>query len=322
MPDTDTPDADGSNSATSSRRVLVTGAAGFVGSHLVQRLLRDGYEVTGLDIDPGRRPTPEGVEVIAADIRDEAALARAFAAVRPHTVFHLAAQISVPASMRDPIADIEANVIGTVRLAQAAVAAGAQRLVFFSTGGALYGDPEVVPVDESMEPAPASVYGASKLAAERYLELICGAGGVKCSVLRPANVYGPGQDPEGEAGVIAIFARQMLRNEPVTIFGDGSQVRDYVFVEDVTDAALLAATGDPATCLIGRGEGTSTLDLYRRLASLCGYEREPLFADERPGDIARITVSTALARETWGWAPRVTLDDGLAATVEWFRERD
>lgn len=298
---------------------LVTGAAGFIGSHLVERLLRDGCDVTGLDLDPARRPAPAGVEVIAADIRDAAALARVMAEARPTVVYHLAAQISVPASMRDPIADIEANVLGTVRLAQAAVDAGVQRIVFFSTGGALYGDPEVVPVDESMEPSPASIYGASKLAAERYLELICDAGGVECSVLRPANIYGPGQDPEGEAGVVAIFARRMLRNEPVTIFGDGSQQRDYVYVDDVVDAALLAATGEPATCLVGSGVGTSTLDVYRLLAAFCGYEREPVFADERPGDIQRITVDSTRARERWGWTPRVPLDDGFAATVEWFR---
>ncbi len=300
---------------------LVTGAAGFIGSHLVERLLRDGCDVTGLDLDPARRPPPTGVDVVAADLGDAAGLARVMADVRPRTVYHLAAQISVPASMRDPIADIEANVLGTVRLAQAAVDAGVQRIVFFSTGGALYGDPEVVPVDESMEPSPASVYGASKLAAERYLELICDAGGVECSVLRPANIYGPGQDPEGEAGVVAIFAQRMLRNEPVTIFGDGSQQRDYVYVDDVVDAALLAATGEPATCLVGSGAGTSTLDVYRLLAALCGYEREPVFADERPGDIQRITVDSTRARERWGWTPRVPLDDGFAATVDWFRER-
>ena len=256
----------------------------------------------------------------APNIRDEAALRAAFARARPRVVYHLAAQTSVPASMRDPAADVETNVLGTVRVAQAAAAAGVQRLVFLSTGGALYGEPARIPVDEQTPAEPASVYGASKLAAERQLAVLAEAGGFALSVLRPGNVYGPGQDPDGEAGVVAIFAARMLRDEPVTIFGDGSQARDYVYVRDVVEAALLAAAGEPATALIGSAVATPTLAVFEALARLCRYERRPRFAPERPGDIRRIALDAGRARSLWGWTPRVSLEQGMADTVEWFRE--
>ena len=299
---------------------LVTGGAGFIGRHLVARLARERCAVTSLDVASPRYPPPEGVRALSADIRDEAALTAAFAESRPQVVYHLAAQASVAASMRDPAADVETNVLGAVRVAQAAAAAGARRLVFFSTGGALYGEPERIPVDEQTPAAPASVYGASKLAAERHLAVLAEARGFELSVLRPGNVYGPAQDPEGEAGVVAIFAARMLRNEPVTIFGDGSQARDYVYVDDVVEAALLAATGEPATCLVGAGVATPTLEVFETLARLCRYEQRPRFAPDRPGDIQRIALDAGRARSLWGWTPRWSLERGLAATVEWFRE--
>ena len=298
---------------------LVTGASGFIGSHLLARLAREGCAVTGLDIAPSRWPLPGGVSVVGADIRDGAALRRVLLETRPQVVYHLAAQASVATSMRDPAGDVEVNVLGTVRLARASSEAGVRRFVFFSTGGALYGEPERIPVDEETPAAPISVYGASKLAAERYLRLLAGETGLELSVLRPANVYGPRQDSEGEAGVVAIFSARMLRDEPVTIFGDGSQERDYLHVDDVIDAALAAASGEPATCLIGSGVATSTLEVFATLARLCGYGREPVFADERPGDIQRITLDASRARSRWGWAPRVGLEEGMAGTVEWFR---
>jgi nucleoside-diphosphate-sugar epimerase len=221
--------------------------------------------------------------------------------------------------MRDPAADIEANVIGSVHVGEAAAAVGARRLVFVSTGGALYGEPEQVPVTEEATPNPASVYGTSKLAAEQYLRLICERGGVELSIVRPGNVYGPAQDPDGEAGAVAIFVAKMLRGEPVTIFGDGSQQRDYVYVADLVDTLVHAGAGAPATCLIGTGVLTSTREIFEQLATLIGYEREPLRAPERPGDIQRIAFDASQARELWEWAPTTPLRDGLAQTVEWFR---
>ena len=300
-------------------RALVTGSSGFVGSHLVARLAAEGCAVTGLSNTPPRQPPPEGVTEHRVDIRDGDAVARTIAEARPDVVFHLAAQSSAPVSMRDPVADIETNVIGSVRVAQAAAAAGARRLVFFSSGGTLFGQPDVLPAGEHTPMAPESIYGASKIAAEYELGALCRHLGVELSVLRPGNIYGPGQDAGGESGVVAIFAMRMLAGREATIFGDGSQQRDYVYIDDLIDATLRAATGEPATCEVGSGHGTSTLEIFRLLARLTSYEHEPVFADERPGDIQAIYLDPSRALERWGWAATTSLDEGLAATVEWFR---
>ncbi len=306
-------------SSTVPSPALVTGAAGFFGSHLVARLARDGCAVTGIDIAPHQRTQPDGVQIVAADVRDADALRRVIADVRPAVVYHLAAQASVTVSMHDPAHDIDVNVLGSVRVAQAAIEGGVQRLVFISTGGALYGEPDQVPVTEAATPAPLSVYGVSKLAAERYLTVLTAAEQVDLSIVRPANIYGPGQDPLGEAGVVAIFAAKMLRDQPVTIFGDGSQQRDYLYIDDAVDATVLAAISEPATCLIGTATGTSTLDVYHLIARFAGYEREPQYEAERPGDIQRITLASERAKRLWGWEASTSLEDGFAATVDWFR---
>jgi UDP-glucose 4-epimerase len=298
---------------------LVTGSSGFFGGHLVARLAREGVAVTAMDAAEPRQTLPTSVRDLRVDVRAAAAVREAVLATRPDVVYHLAAQASVSVSMRDPVADIQTNVLGTVHLAQAAIDAGVRRFVFVSTGGALYGEPAVVPVTEELRATPASVYGASKLAAEQYLSVLLTSSAMTLSVLRPGNIYGPAQDPHGEAGVVAIFTQRMLRGEPVTIFGDGSQQRDYVYVDDVVDAALLAATGSPATCLIGSGAGTSTLTIWETLARLTASGGAPQYAAERPGDIQRTWLDSSHARAVWGWTPRVSLEDGMARTVEWFR---
>lgn len=298
---------------------LVTGSSGFIGSHLVDRLVAEGRSVVGLDHVAPRHRLPEGVRTLEVDLRDQADVERALFAVRPRVLYHLAAQTSVSVSMRDPVLDAETNVLGTIHIAQAAAAVGVERLVFVSTGGALFGEPASIPVRADAVPVPESVYGASKLAAERYLPLV--APDLACSVVRPGNVYGPRQDPHGEAGVVAIFAQRMLRGEPVTIFGDGSQQRDYVYVDDVVEAIVLAAQGEPATCLVATGEPTSTRGIFDRLATLTGYETPPEHAPERPGDIQRIALDPSQAEERWGWRPQVPLEEGLRRTVAWFREQ-
>ncbi len=300
-------------------RAVVTGSSGFVGSHLAARLAADGCAVTGLSNTPPRQPSPEGVTEHLADIRDAEAVARVVAGAQPEVVFHLAAQASVPVSMRNPVADIETNVIGSVHVAQAAAAAGARRLVFFSTGGALFGQPDVLPAGEHTPVEPQSVYGASKIAAEHELGALCRHLGLELSVLRPGNIYGPGQDAAGESGVVAIFATRMLAGIEATIFGNGSQQRDYVYVADIVDAALLAASAEPATCEVGSGRGTSTLEIFRELARLTGYGHEPIFAPERPGDPQAIYLDPSRARQRWGWEATTSLEAGLAATVGWFR---
>ncbi len=302
-------------------RAVVTGSSGFVGGHLVARLVADGCTVAGLSHQPPPSPPPAGATEQLVDIRDAEAVTRAIEEAQPEVVFHLAAQASVPVSMRDPVDDISTNVIGSVQVAQAAAAAGARRLVFFSTGGALFGQPEVLPANEETPIAPESIYGASKIAAEHELGALCAHLGLELSVLRPGNIYGPGQDAAGESGVVAIFAMRMLAGEAVTIFGDGSQQRDYVYVGDVVEAAIRAASGERATCVIGTGHGTTTLELFDALAKLTGYEQQPIFAAERPGDIAAIYLDPSRARERWGWEPRVDLEEGMAATVEWFRQQ-
>ncbi len=301
-------------------RVLVTGTAGFIAGHLARRLVADGHEVTGIDLSPR---TDQPYEMVVADVRDAEALTAICNERRPELVFHLAAQASVAVSMREPDLDVEVNVLGTLRLAQAAAEAGAQRFVFVSTGGALFGQPEVLPATEETPLQPASVYGVSKLAAERYLELLAPSWGLEVAVVRPANVYGPEQNPHGEAGVVAIFAARMLRNEPVTIFGTGEDTRDYVYVHDIVDAFVLAAEApEAATALVGSGEQTSTNRIFELTAQATGYERAAERGPPRPGDIEAIALDSTRALEVWGWRPTVSLEIGIRKTAEWFAARE
>ena len=275
----------------------------------------------GLDAVPSRRGIPDGARFLEVDLRDGDAVRRAIEDVRPEVVYHLAAQASVVVSMRDPVGDVHSNVIASIQLAQAAMANGSSRFVFFSTGGALFGAPEVIPIAEDYPAQPESVYGASKLATERYLAIVTRDSGMQLSVVRPGNIYGPWQDPHGEAGVVAIFAQRMLADEPCTIYGDGSQLRDYVYVEDVVDAAVRAAQYEAATCNIGTGTPTSTRGVFDAIAAAIGYERPPVIAPERAGDIKQIAQDASKARAIWGWSPQVAFEDGIGRTVEFFRSQ-
>lgn len=305
-------------------RVLVTGSSGFVGSHLVRWLLEHGHEVTGFDHAEPRRPLPDGTEGwrdVRGDILDETLVERVMQEVRPELVFHLAAQVSVSVSMREPRLDIETNVLGTVLLARHAAAAGVRRFVNTSSGGAMFGEAPVVPTPDHIPPRPQSFYGTSKVAAELYLQMIERETGMSVASVRPSNIYGPWQDPHGEAGVVAIFARRMLRGEDVTVFAPGTDTRDYVYVSDVVDAMVragMAETGE--MCAVGTGIETSTLDLFRALARATGYELEPVMGPKRAGDIPRSALDARKAEAAWGWTPRVSLDEGLERTVAAFRE--
>ncbi|HEX4669531.1 MAG TPA: NAD-dependent epimerase/dehydratase family protein [Solirubrobacterales bacterium] len=307
-------------------KTLVTGGAGFIGSNLVDALLARGDEVTVVDdLSTGRRGNLDGAlaagaELVELDIRDAAALAALAAERRPETVFHLAAQIDVRKSLEDPAFDAAINVGGTANVLDAARGADAKRFVFVSTGGAIYGEGEGqhLPLDESTAIAPFSAYGQSKFAAEGYLALYERLYGLSSIALRLGNVYGPRQDPLGEAGVIAIFCGLLQSGRRPTIFGDGTQTRDYIYVGDVVAAALAAAQSPVAGPVnLGTGIETSVLQLAEALGRLGGAENfEPEFAPPRAGEVQRISIDAGRAERELGWRPATNLEDGLRQTLE------
>jgi UDP-glucose 4-epimerase len=309
-------------------RALVTGAAGFIGSTLVDRLLADGHEVTGLDNYASGRAT--NIEQLADNSRFvfveadvvSADLDALLAAQQPEVVFHLAAQIDVRKSVADPVFDGEVNVIGTIRLAEAARKAGVRKVVNTSSGGAIYGTPRKYPTNETAPPDPASPYAASKVAGEIYLNTFRHMYQLDCSHVAPGNVYGPRQDPHGEAGVVAIFAQSLLAGKPTKIFGDGTDTRDYVYVDDVVDAFIRAAGphGGGMRFNIGTGLETSVRQLHSAIAAAVGGPDDPEFHPPRLGDLKRSCLDVRLAEMVLGWHPRVSLDEGIRRTVDYFRK--
>ena len=306
-------------------RALVTGGAGFIGSLLVKRLLSDGRQVSVVDdlsSSPSNDQEESTVPLHKLDIADPA-LADVFSEHQPEIVFHLAAQVSVARSMREPALDVHTNIVGGINLLQQCVRFGVKRIVLFSTGGALYGEPEHLPCDEAHPIKPLSVYGASKHALEQYTRVIAGNSGIQYTILRPGNVYGPGQNPHGESGVFAIFGLKMLAGEEVTIHGDGEQMKDYIYVDDVVTAALATIQpGAPTTGTynIGSGAPTSVNDIFALLAEETGYDRAPVHAPERPGDVRRIYLDVSKARHELGWAPEIGLPEGITQTVGALRQ--
>lgn len=311
------------------KKVLVTGGAGFIGSTLVDRLIAEGYEVAVVDnLVSGRRENLAQAQETGklsfhqVDITDPA-LARIVEKEAPHTIFHLAAQIDVRKSVEDPIFDSEVNVVGTVRIAEAARKAGTQRIVFTSSGGSIYGPTDDIPVSDSRPVNPLSPYAAGKVAGEIYLEMFAQLYGISWAAVAPANVYGPRQNPHGEAGVVAIFSERLLAGTPTRVFGDGGNTRDYVFVDDVVDAFFRAATTEQAAGLrfnIGTGVETSDRRLHTLVAETIGVADNPDFAPPRLGDVARSALDAARAREVLGWAPRTDIAAGVARTVDFFRK--
>jgi UDP-glucose 4-epimerase len=302
-------------------RILVTGGAGFIGSNIVDAYVGLGHEVAVVDnLSSGSRAN---VNASAAfhelDILDPR-LDEAFAAHRPEVVNHHAAQIDVRKSLANPVHDIEVNVIGTVRLLERCAAHGVKRVIFASTGGAIYGEPEYLPADETHPVKPLSPYGLDKFAAEHYLRIFREQGGPQVAILRYANVYGPRQDPHGEAGVVAIFAHAMLTGEAPGIFGDGKQTRDFVYVGDVVRANVVALDADlPGPVNIGTGRATSVNDIYAGLAKAVGFDRPARHEQERPGEVRDIYLDCGMAARFLGWRAQVMLEEGLSRTVEFFR---
>jgi UDP-glucose 4-epimerase len=306
-------------------RVLVTGGAGFIGSHVTDRFLAEGCEVTVLDdLSTGRAErVPEGACLIEMGL-DDSKLGEVFANRGFDLVDHHAAQIDVRVSVEDPLADARSNVTGLLNLLEAARRHGVARFVFASSGGVVYGEPGEIPTPETHPMLPLSPYGVSKAAAEHYLHVYAALHGLEYAALRYGNVYGPRQDPHGEAGVVAIFGRKILAGEPITVFGDGTQERDYVFVGDVVEANWAAATRPlpPAADLparawnIGTGRGTSVHRLADRLMAMAGREVERRAAPARPGELERNVLACGRAEADLGWRAATTLDDGLRRTLE------
>jgi UDP-glucose 4-epimerase len=290
-------------------RALVTGGAGFIGSHVVDALLARGDAVSVVDdLSSGRRENvPDGVPLHVADIAE---IAEVMQGERPEVVFHLAAQVDVRKSVADPAHDARVNVAATASVLEAARAAGARRVLLASTGGALYGESAPLPTPEDAPLEPFSPYGASKAAAETYLALYTRLHGLSTMALRFGNVYGPRQDPHGEAGVIAIFAGAAVEGRPVTIFGDGSQTRDYVYVGDVV-SGFVAAGGSDAIGPVNIGTGVETSVL--ELADAVGVE--PRFAPARKGEVARSCLDVSRAADVLGWRAEVSLAEGLERTL-------
>jgi len=303
-------------------RVLVTGGAGFIGSHVVDRLLAAGHAVDVVDnLSTGRRAQVNpAARLHVCDIRSRA-LDDAFAAARPEAMVHVAAQAAVSRSVADPLFDASVNVLGTLAILEAARRARVGRAVFTSSGGAGYGDTDVLPTPEEHPARPASPYGVAKIAGELYLDCWAGLTGGRALALRLANVYGPRQDPRGEAGVVAIFAARLVAGQECVVNGDGEQTRDYVYVEDVADAVArgMAYPDVSGVLNIGTGVATSVNELHRRLGRIAGVARAPRHGPARPGEQRRSVLDAARAKAQLGWTGATPLDEGLQRTIAWFR---
>lgn len=313
-------------------RALVTGGAGFIGSTLVDRLLAEGNRVDVVDnlwsgspanLADARSCAGDAMTFHHLDIRDPSLLGL-IEELSPEVVYHLAAQADVRVSVARPAFDAEVNVIGSLNVMEGARRAGTRKVVVASSGGTIYGEPspEDLPVDEDHPQRPVSPYGVAKKVVDDYLYAYQVLHGLDFTALALANIYGPRQDPNGEAGVVAIFAGKLLSGEPCTIFGDGNQTRDYVYVDDVVDAFMLATDGGGGMLLnIGTGLETSVNDLYASMAKATGVTEPPVYAPPRPGELARSSLDPSKAASTLGWVPRTELDDGTAAVLAWFGSR-
>lgn len=304
-------------------RILVTGGAGFIGSHIAEAYVAAGHEVFVLDdLSSGKRENvPEAATLEVADLRAPEA-ASFVRSVKPDVVNHHAAQMNVRRSVEDPSFDADVNIRGLLNVVEPARAVGTKRLIFASSGGTVYGDPVNVPPTEDEPPAPLCPYGVSKLAGEVYLGYYARTHGMHSVVLRYGNVYGPRQDPHGEAGVISIFAQRLLAEAQCNIFGDGLQTRDYVFVEDVARANVRALeTAQTGPFNIATGLETDVVALFELVHKLVGRGPKAVHLDAIAGEVRRSVLSCERARTQLDWEPSVSLESGLAKTVEWFRAR-
>src|SRR5580765_322295 len=313
-------------------KALVTGGAGFIGSTLVDRLLAEGHSVDVIDdlstgslsnLAAARSDRSNQLTFHQLDLRQPGAV-DLIARREPEVVFHLAAQMSVRESVARPAYDAEINIVGGLNVLEGARQAGSRKIVFASSGGTIYGAAEArdLPIKESQPQRPLSPYGIAKKAFGDYLYAYRELHDLEYTALALANIYGPRQDPHGEAGVVAIFAGHLLNGEPCTVFGDGSKTRDYVFVDDVVDAFVRAADkGDGLLCNIGTGVQTSDLQLYETMAQAASVSGPPQFAPDRPGDLQRSCLDPGRAKMQLGWQPWTTLDEGVGAVLRYFADK-
>ncbi|MFZ3014612.1 MAG: NAD-dependent epimerase/dehydratase family protein [Nitrospira sp.] len=302
-------------------KVLVTGGAGFIGSHVVDRLVEEGHQVVIVDnLATGKRKNVNRAASLYKTDITSWRLERVFRNERPNIVLHIAAQINVPRSIADPVFDAQVNVLGTMNVLQQAVRYGCRKVVFSSSGGAIYGEQETLLATESHAAKPLSPYGISKLCGEHYLSYFQRVSGIPVVSLRYANVYGPRQDPDGEAGVIAIFIQKMLNNEQPIIHGNGRQTRDFVFVDDVAEANLAAmGQGAHGVYNVGTGAETSVNELFRMLAGLTASSVKELHGPAKAGEQIRSVVDPSRIKQELGWEVKVDLAEGLKQTVEFFQ---
>jgi UDP-glucose 4-epimerase len=310
-------------------RVLVTGGAGFIGSHIAEAYLREGWEVVVLDdLSRGQEANvPKGARFVRADIRSPEAR-QTLATGRFDVLNHHAAQIDVRVSVDRPAFDSHINVVGLVNLLEGAGEGGVKRVVFASSGGVVYGDPKVIPTPETAPKLPISPYGVSKLAGEYYLRALAALRGFEGVAMRYANVFGPRQDPKSEAGVVSIFVSRLLAGQPLVVFGDGRQTRDYVFVKDVARANVLASSvpvarnGDIDTSAfnIATSRQRSVLDLAASVGEVMGQKPRLEFADPRAGELFRSALDVSKAKAVLGWTPEHKFEDGLRELVDWFKK--
>ncbi|MFX1285548.1 MAG: GDP-mannose 4,6-dehydratase [Promethearchaeota archaeon] len=301
---------------------LVTGGAGFVGSHLIERLLQNNHSVVCLDdfstgTNKNLSRIKNKIKIIKGDIRDPETIRKTVKDI--DCVFHLAAQISVNRSVREPRFDASVNIEGTINLLEAICSSSIKRFIYISTGGAIYGEPSVIPATEETREAPISPYGISKLVSEKYIEWFHNVYGLSYTIIRPANIYGPRQDPLGEAGVISIFLGRLKNSKPLEIFGDGKDTRDYVYVKDIAEICIKAMNSSHMnTFNAGTGKQTNLVELVKIIENVTKIEAHMKFCDPRPGDVKHIALDSKKAYQKLGWKPTTSLTTGISKTWEWF----
>lgn len=304
-------------------KVLLTGGAGFIGSWVGEALIADGNEIFIIDdLSTGNiQNIPKDANFVKADIKDRDRLKKVFEDFKPEVVNHHAAQMNVRNSVEDPIFDAQVNILGTINLLELSIQHEIKKFIFASTGGAIYGEPEVIPCIEDTIPAPISPYGISKHAVEQYLNYYKAVHGLSHVVLRYSNVYGPRQNPHGEAGVVAIFCDRIKYGNPCEIFGDGKQTRDYIYVEDVARANILSLNAKDVILNIGTTIETSVNDIVSKLKRVTNKDVQVVYSPRRSGEVDRIALEIKRAEELLGWSPHVNLEDGLSKTWEWFSSK-